>query len=194
MSSRSHSRHQAEQVVAEMVVGCGVQVRLVGLAREAGVAGKRLQLLRVAGLAAQGVDRTLLGGGHEPGARVVRHARRRPLLERDHERVLRQLLGQADVAHHPGEPGDDPGRLDPPDRFDRAMRIDGRHGEPSNHPWSADEGPSVQAFRRVARSPRGRTPATPRPRLPSLPQVPMQPQEAGGPLDGLLLCPHLYRA
>jgi hypothetical protein len=79
---------QAEQVVAEMVVECGVQVRLVGLAREAGVAGKRLQLLRVAGLAAQGIDRTLLGGGHEPGPRVVRHARRWPLLERDHERVL----------------------------------------------------------------------------------------------------------
>ena len=53
---------------------------------------------------AQQVDRAMLRGGHQPGARVVRDARLRPLLERGDERVLRQVLGQADVAHHPREP------------------------------------------------------------------------------------------
>ena len=72
------------------------------------------------------VDRAVLGGGHEPGARVVRDARLRPLLERGDERVLRQLLGEADVAHDPREPGDEPGRLDPPDRLDGA--VDVAHG------------------------------------------------------------------
>ena len=54
------------------------------------------------------VDRAVLRGGHEPGARVVRDARLRPLLERGDERVLRELLGEADVAHDPREAGDEP--------------------------------------------------------------------------------------
>ena len=54
------------------------------------------------------VDRAMLRGGHEPGARIVRDARLRPLLERGDERVLRELLGEADVAHDPREPGDEP--------------------------------------------------------------------------------------
>ena len=65
----------------------------------------------------------MLRGGHEPGARVVRDARLRPLLERGDQRVLRELFGQADVAHDPRQAGDEPGRLDPPDRVDRAMGV-----------------------------------------------------------------------
>ena len=51
------------------------------------------------GAAPHQVDRAVLGGGHQPGARVVRDAGLRPLLERRDERVLGELLGQADVAH-----------------------------------------------------------------------------------------------
>ena len=51
----------------------------------------------------------MLRRGHEPGARVVRDARLRPLLERGDERVLREILGQADVAHDAREAGDEPG-------------------------------------------------------------------------------------
>jgi hypothetical protein len=43
------------------------------------------------------------------------------LLERRDEGVLRQLLGEPDVAHDPRQPGDELGRLDAPDRVDRAM-------------------------------------------------------------------------
>jgi hypothetical protein len=77
---------------------------------------------------AQVIDRPLLRRGHEPGPRIVRDPRLRPPLERCQERVLRQILRDADVAHDPREAGDQPGRLDPPDRIDRAMCIRSRHG------------------------------------------------------------------
>jgi hypothetical protein len=44
-----------------------------------------------------------------------------PLLECGDESILRQILGQADIAHDPREAGDEPGRLDPPDHIDRVM-------------------------------------------------------------------------
>ena len=72
---------------------------------------------------AQPVDRAMLRGRHQPGAGLVGNARRRPLLERRDERVLRQLLGEADVAHHAREAGDELRRLDAPDRVDRAMDV-----------------------------------------------------------------------
>src|SRR5438445_8485467 len=48
-------------------------------------------------------------------------------LERGDERILRQVLGQADVAGDPGEPGDQPGGLDAPHRVDCAMSVGVRH-------------------------------------------------------------------
>src|SRR5581483_1330415 len=50
-------------------------------------------------------------------------ARGGPGFERGEKRVLRQLLGQADVAREAREAGDDPGRLDAPDRVDGAMGV-----------------------------------------------------------------------
>ena len=54
---------------------------------------------------------------------IVRDAGLRPLLERRDERVLREVLGEPDVAHDPREPRDELRRLDPPDRLDRAVRV-----------------------------------------------------------------------
>ena len=45
--------------------------------------------------AAQPVDRPVLGGHRQPGARVWWHTGPRPLLERRHQGVLGQLLGHA---------------------------------------------------------------------------------------------------
>jgi len=45
------------------------------------------------------------------------------LLERGNERVLRQLLGQADVADDPRQAGDQPGGLDSPDRVDGTVCV-----------------------------------------------------------------------
>src|SRR3989475_9598767 len=64
----------------------------------------------------------MLRGGHEPGARIVRDARLRPALERGDERVVRQVLGETDVAGDAREPGDELGGLDPPHGIDRAER------------------------------------------------------------------------
>ncbi len=55
----------------------------------------------------------------------LRHACGGPLLERRNERVLRELLSRPDVDDKASQPGDEPGRLDPPDRFNRAMRFGG---------------------------------------------------------------------
>src|SRR4030088_768870 len=79
------------------------------------------------------IDRALLGGGHEPGARVVRDARLRPLLERGDESILRKVLGQTDIADDPRQPGDEPRRLDPPDCIDGAMCVGSRHSYRSQH-------------------------------------------------------------
>ena len=57
----------------------------------------------------------------------------RPLLERRDERVLRELFGDADVAHDPREPGDEPRRLDPKDRVNRALRLGARHDPLAHH-------------------------------------------------------------
>src|SRR6266542_3956678 len=38
-----------------------------------------------------------------------------------------QALSEADIAHHPGEPGDHPRGLDPPDRLDGAMGVGRGH-------------------------------------------------------------------
>src|SRR5882724_13113596 len=75
----------------------------------------------------------MLRGGHEPGARVVRDTCLRPPLERGHQGLLRELLGETDVAHHPRQTGDETGRLDPPDRVYGMLRIGSRQGDRSQH-------------------------------------------------------------
>ena len=49
-------------------------------------------------LAPQPVDRPVAGGGRDPAARVRRHARLRPALGRDRERLGHRVLGEVDVA------------------------------------------------------------------------------------------------
>ena len=63
----------------------------------------------------------MFGRGHKPGSRVVWDARLRPLFERSDESILSEVLGDADVAHDSREAGDEPRRLDPPDRVNRTV-------------------------------------------------------------------------
>jgi hypothetical protein len=65
----------------------------------------------------------MLRGAHEPRARLVGDARVGPLLESRDERILRELLREADIANDPGETGDQPGGLDPPDSVDGTMGL-----------------------------------------------------------------------
>ena len=86
---------------------------------------------------------------HEPGARLVGNALVRPLLERRDERVVRQLLGDADVAHDAREPGDELRPLDAKYRFDCGMRRRLRHRPKSLMPatgrMSSSTSPSTSA-------------------------------------------------
>jgi len=118
---------EAQAIVADVIVECGRELRL-GMLLPGQELGTELLMLAVQQLAAAKlVDGAPLRGGHQPGARVVGNARLGPPLERGDQRVLRQVLRQADVARQAREPGDEPGRLDAPHRVDGAMRVGRRH-------------------------------------------------------------------
>jgi hypothetical protein len=112
--------HEAQQIVADVVVERGVEVRRRRVALELEHVAELLVLAVDALPAAQLVERAVLRGGHEPRAGALGQARARPRLERRDERVLRELLGAADVAGEAREAGDEPGGLDAEDRVDRA--------------------------------------------------------------------------
>ena len=77
------------------------------------VAGQR----RVAHL----IDRAPLADGHQPRAGISRNAGLGPPFQRGDERVVREILGGADVAGDPREPGDQPGGFNSPDGVDGAV-------------------------------------------------------------------------
>ena len=128
---------EAQEVVADLVVERGIEIRRSSPSLSLELAGDLLVLALEHRLRRSMVDRAMLGGGHEPGARVVRDARLRPLLERGDQRILCQVLREPDVAHDPREAGDESRRLDPPDRVDRAMGVGSRHDNRSDHLRSA---------------------------------------------------------
>lgn len=114
------NEHQAQQVVTNIIVEGGVKIRhshLLGLK----LTSEFLVLAFEPRVPSEVVDRAMLGRSHEPGTRVVRHARLRPLLERGDQSILGKVLGQADIPHHAHQSGDEPRRLHPPDCVDRAM-------------------------------------------------------------------------
>src|SRR5438874_11631262 len=120
------ARHEdeAEEVIPDVLIDR--RVRVDALLSPLDVAPHLFAFALERLAAADRVDRAMLRRRHQPGARFLRHARGGPLLERGNESVLRELLGRTDVADETSQPGDEPGRLDPPDRFDRAMRFDDR--------------------------------------------------------------------
>ena len=68
------------------------------------------------------------GDGGQPGAGLTGDPLLRPLLQGGDQGVLGELLGQADVADHTGENGDQTGRLDTPDRLHLGCDIGVAHG------------------------------------------------------------------
>jgi hypothetical protein len=125
--------HESKEIVADVVVKrrfeIGDRPLLVGLQ----LASDLLVLPIEARASPQVVDRAMLGGGHQPGAGVVRDARVRPLLERGDEGVLREILRQTYITNNPRQAGDELGGFDSPDRVNRAMCIGSRHGYQSHH-------------------------------------------------------------
>jgi len=115
---------QTQQIVAHVSVGRVVEIRHRQLLLDLQLTPQLFLLALQALPAPQAVNRPVLRDGHEPGAGVVWHAGLGPPLQRGDERVLRQLLGQSDIAHHPRQSRDEAGGLDPPDRLNGALSIE----------------------------------------------------------------------
>jgi len=124
---------QAEEIVADVIVESRFEIRHGHLLLHLALATNFLVLAVVKRVPSEMVNGTMLCGGHQPGARINRDARLRPLLERSDESVLREFLGKTHVADDPRDSRDDPGRLDLPDRVDYAMCIGGRQNQRSRH-------------------------------------------------------------
>ncbi len=99
---------EPQQIVADVVVERGVERRRVGTSRlRASISWPSSLVLALEQLAAaQAVDARDSSRSPSATRRGCRARRCRPLLERGDQRVLRQLLGHADVAHHAREAGD----------------------------------------------------------------------------------------
>src|SRR2546426_1586511 len=114
--------HEAEEIVPEGVLSRRVRAALIS--RDA--ASELLVLAVECRAPSDQIGRSMPRSRHEPGTWFLRYACGGPLFECCDERVLCELLSRADVTDEPSQPGDEPGRLDSPDRFDRAMRFTGR--------------------------------------------------------------------
>ena len=125
--------HKAQEIVANLIVERGIEIGLRRLLLNLKLITELLMLSFEQLVAAEKIDRSMLRGGHEPGAGIVRDARLWPLIERCDEGLLREVLGYADVAHHAGETGDQLRLLDPPDCIDSAVYVGSRHGYRLTH-------------------------------------------------------------
>ena len=116
---------QAKKIVTDVVIQGRIEIR--GLAGILELVPELFMLALEQLVAAEEVDRTMLGRGHQPGARVSRHSRLGPLLEGRHERVVRQIFRHANIADHARQPGNELRRLDSPDCVDCLMCFRSRH-------------------------------------------------------------------
>ena len=126
-------KDQPQHVVADVVVQSSVEIRRgVLLGFQLVHQGRMLAFEHL--VAPEVIDGPALGGGQQPGAGFLRHARVRPPLECGDQRLLRQLFGKRYVARHPCQHGDEPGLFDSPNGEDGAMRVGDRHGRRLSHP------------------------------------------------------------
>src|SRR5260221_5439455 len=101
------NEYQAQQIVTNIVIEGCIEIRHDHLSRRE-LATEFLVLAREQRVSAEVINRTMLGCGHKPGSRVVPDTRLWPLLERSDESILRKVLSDAHIAHHPCETGDQP--------------------------------------------------------------------------------------
>ncbi len=119
----TRDEHQPQQVVADVVIDGGDEVGLDLVAARVEFGAQLDVFLLDAFVAAEVVEGAVFGDLHQPRAGVARHAFGRPLFERRDQRVVREILGEADVADHADESGDQAGRFDAPDRVDGALDV-----------------------------------------------------------------------
>ena len=95
--------YKAQEIVANLIVERGIEIGLRRVLLNLKLITELLVLSFEQLVAAEKIDRSMLRGGHEPGAGVFRDAGFGPLIERRNE-GLREVLGDAEVAHHAGRP------------------------------------------------------------------------------------------
>ncbi len=96
---------QSQQVIAHIVIQRGVEIRRrVFLARLHLIAHLLVLVIHQL-VAAEVIDAAAPGDRHQPRAGIARDAFGRPLLESRDERILRKIFGEADVAAHSSEGG-----------------------------------------------------------------------------------------
>ena len=120
--------YEAQQVVADLVIGPGLDLRPGGALLHLKLVRERLVLARQHAVAPQLIQGAIPCCHHEPGSGVVGNARVRPLLESGDQRILGEFFRQPHVADHPCQACDEPCGLDPPHGLDGAMGIRDLHG------------------------------------------------------------------
>src|SRR6266481_828655 len=99
--------HEAQEVVAEVIVEDGVEIRHRHLLLGPEFATKLFVLALKSLGSAQEIDRTMFRGGRKPCSRVIGDAGLRPLLKRGNKSILCEFLGQTHIAHDPRDTGYD---------------------------------------------------------------------------------------
>ena len=120
-----------QEVVADIVVERSARVPGGQLLLQFGFVAELRMLAFEQLVPPQQIDAAALGGRHQPGAGPVGDAVARPMFERRDQRLLRQLLGEADIAQHAREACDQLGLLDAEHRFDGAMCVGSKHTLPT---------------------------------------------------------------
>ena len=103
------SEDKPQQIVADVIVERGFEIRHRLLLPGYEFATEFLVLVVDSLVTAQVIDGAMLRGRHQPGSRITRHARSRPLFKGGHQRVLREFLGDPNVAHDARKTGDETG-------------------------------------------------------------------------------------
>src|SRR5258708_7985274 len=119
------NKKQPEQIVAEILfvgsVEFGFKICHGGFLLGVEFAAELFVFALEKFAAAKMIERAMLGGGHQPGARIVRYAGARPLFERGDQSVLRKFFGQANIANDTRNGRDDARQPYPPPRANRPM-------------------------------------------------------------------------
>src|SRR6266550_1088714 len=107
----------------------------------------QLLMLALNSLAAsEHVDSAMLRGCHEPGTRIVRHARFRPSLERGDQSVLGEVFSETDVANDSRQTRDQFRGLDSPDCINCTVGVGSRHGFQSHHLHPLGQGARARCY------------------------------------------------
>src|SRR5678816_1346613 len=129
----ARDEYEPQQIVADVVIERFIELGHDRLLFRFELGHQLLMLAVVQCVLSELIDGASLGGGHEPRSGVVRNARLGPTFERRDQRVLCEILGHSDVAHHARQRGDQLRRFHAPHRIDGALDVAGGCGKTVGH-------------------------------------------------------------